>query len=156
MKDYLYSADELLEMALKIEEDGEKFYTFLSEKLEDDRKKELFSYLAGQEREHAETFKELSKGLVEETDPSFWEEASKYIRSIVENKIFPSLEEMKEKSKNMTLNQLLDFAISIEKETVIFYEELYDMVREKKSKEILSKIIREEVSHVRKLSLLKE
>ncbi len=156
MKDYLYSADELLEMALKIEEDGEKFYTFLSEKLEDDRKKELFSYLAGQEREHAETFKELSKGLVEETDPSFWEEASKYIRSIVENKIFPSLEEMKEKSENMTLNQLLDFAISIEKETVIFYEELYDMVREKKSKEILSKIIREEVSHVRKLSLLKE
>ena len=156
MKDYLYSADELLEMALKIEEDGEKFYTFLSEKLEDDRKKELFSYLAGQEREHAETFKELSKGLVEETDPSFWEEASKYIRSIVENKIFPSLEKMKEKSKNMTLNQLLDFAISIEKETVIFYEELYDMVREKKSKEILSKIIREEVSHVRKLSLLKE
>ncbi len=156
MKDYLYSADELLEMALKIEEDGEKFYTFLSEKLEDDRKKELFSYLAGQEREHAETFKELSKGLVEETDPSFWEEASKYIRSIVENKIFPSLEEMKKKSENMTLNQLLDFAISIEKETVIFYEELYDMVREKKSKEILSKIIREEVSHVRKLSLLKE
>ncbi len=156
MKNYLYSADELLEMALKIEEDGEKFYTFLSEKLEDDRKKELFSYLAGQEREHAETFKELSKGLVEEIDPSFWEEASKYIRSIVENKIFPSLEEMKEKSKNMTLNQLLDFAISIEKETVIFYEELYDMVREKKSKEILSKIIREEVSHVRKLSLLKE
>jgi rubrerythrin len=156
VKDYLYSADELLEMALKIEEDGEKFYTYLSEKFEDPRKKEFFSYLASQEKEHAETFKGLSKGLVEEKDPIFWEEASKYIRSVVENKIFPSLQDMKEKSENMNLNDILDFAISIEKETVIFYEELYDLVREKKSKEILSKIIREEVSHVRKLSLLKE
>ncbi len=155
MKDYLYSADELLEMALKIEEDGERFYTYLSEKFEDPRKKEFFSYLASQEKEHAKTFKELSKGLVEETDPIFWEEASKYVKSVVENKVFPSLQDMIKKSENMTVNDLLDFAISIEKETVIFYEELYDLVREKKSKEILTKIIREEVSHVRKLSLLK-
>ncbi len=156
MRDYLYSADELLEMSLKIEEDGEKFYTHLSEKFSDPKKKEFFSYLASQEREHAKTFKEISKGLVEETDPIFWEEASKYIRSVVENRIFPNLQEMIEKTENMSLNEILDFAISIEKETVIFYEELYDLVREKRSKEILSKIIREEVSHVRKLSLLKE
>ncbi len=155
MNDYLYSSKELLEMALKIEEDGKKFYTYLSENSEEDEKREFFSYLASQEEEHAKNFEELSKDLVKEVDGEFWEEASKYMRSVVENKIFPSADEMVKKAKGMSTNEILDFAISIEKETVIFYEELYDLVKEKKAKEILSRIIREEVSHVRKLSKLR-
>lgn len=155
MNDHLYSSNELLEMALKIEEDGKKFYKYLAEKSKEKEKKEFFSYLSAQEEEHAKDFKELSKGLIEETDAESWEEASKYIRSVVENKIFPSVEEMIERSKHIPVDEILDFAISVEKETVIFYEELYDLVKGEKSKEILSKIIREEVSHVRKLSRLK-
>lgn len=155
MKDYMYSPNELLEMALKIEEDGVVFYSYLSKNSEDQRKKEVFSYLASQEKQHVKDFKEISSGLLDEVEPEFWDEASKYIQSIVEGEIFPSAENMIEKSKNMSLDQVLDSAIQIEKETVIFYEELFDIVRSKKSKEILSKIIREEIGHVRKLSSLK-
>ena len=155
MNDFLYSSNELLEMALKIEEDGEEFYDHLSRTFDDPKKKEFFSYLASQEKQHAEDFKKLSQGLVEETDPAFWEEASKYVKSLVEGKVFPSADEMIERSKKMSLDDILNFAIDIEKETVILYEELYDLVRGKKPKEILSKIVREEVGHVRSLSALK-
>ncbi len=155
MNDFLYSSNELLEMALKIEEDGEKFYDHLSKIFDDPKRKEFFSYLASQEKQHAKDFKKLSQGLVEDIDPTFWEEASKYVKSLVEDRIFPDADEMVERSKGMNLADILSFAIGIEKETVVFYEELYDLVREKKSKEILSKIVREEVGHVRLLSALK-
>ncbi len=155
MNDFLYSSNELLEMALKIEEDGEKFYDHLSKTFDDLKKKEFFSYLASQEKQHAKDFKRLLQGLTEEIEPTFWEEASKYVKSLVEDKIFPNVGEMIEKSKKMTLDDILNFSIGIEKETVIFYEELYDLVREKRSKEVLSRIIREEVGHVRNLFALK-
>ncbi len=156
MKDYIYSPNELLEMALKIEKDGVTFYSYLSKNSKDSKRKEFFSYLASQEEQHIKDFKAISSGLIDDVEPEFWDEASKYIQSLVEGKIFPSAEDMIEKSKGMNVDQILDSAIGVEKETVIFYEELFDLVRAKKSKEILSKIIREEVGHVRKLSMLKE
>ncbi len=156
MRDYIYSPNELLEMALKIEEDGVTFYSYLSRNSEDPRRKELFSYLASQEEQHIKDFKAVSSALLNDTEPEFWDEASKYVRSIVEERIFPSAEDMIEKSKKMNFDQILNSTIKIEKETAIFYEELFDLARAEKSKEILSKIIREEISHVRKLSALKE
>ena len=156
MEDYIYSPNELLEMALKIEEDGVTFYSYLARNSEDRRKKEVFSYLASQEEQHFKDFKRISTGLLDDVEPEFWDEASKYIRSLVHEKIFPNAEEMIERSKNMTLDQILNLAIGIEKETAIFYEELFDLVKSERSKEILSRIIRQEIGHVRKLSALKE
>lgn len=150
-----FSSNEVVEMALDIERNGMEFYDHLSKNFEDPGKRELFSYLASQEAQHVKDFKILSEVLAEETDVEFWEEAEKYLKSVVEDRIFPKAPEMIARAKTMQLREIVNFAIGIEKETIIFYEEILDGVKAERSKEILRKIIHEEVGHVKTLLTLR-
>lgn len=152
----MYAPNEILEMAVKIEKDGEKFYSYIAKTFkENPSKKELFSYLASQEAQHAKDFERISKEIVEEVDPEMWAEAKPYLESIVNGRIFPSLDEMISKSKYMNMNEIVDFALSIEKETIVFYDQILDTSKKPKVREILDKIIHEELGHVQKLLKIK-
>ncbi len=150
-----FASNEIIEMALDIEKNGLEFYDHLSRNFEDAGKRELFSYLASQEAQHVRDFKMLSEALAEETNIEFWEEAEKYLKSVVEDKIFPNASEMIAKAKTMQLEEIVNFALGIEKETIIFYEQILDCSKAERSKEILRKIIHEEVGHVKTLLTLK-
>lgn len=151
----IYAPNEILEMAVKIEKDGEKFYGYLSNDLDDPGKKELFSYLQLQEAQHAKDFEKISRYIVDDIDPELWADAKAYLESLVNGKIFPSYEEMISKAKNMDLNEIIDFSIGIEKETVIFYSEILDTTVKEKARSILEKIIHEELGHIQKLLTIK-
>uniref|UniRef100_A0A7V3RFA4 Ferritin n=1 Tax=Mesoaciditoga lauensis TaxID=1495039 RepID=A0A7V3RFA4_9BACT len=150
-----YAPDEIFEMAVKIEKDGEKFYGYLAKNLENPGKKELFPYLQLQEAQHAKDFEKISRDLVDEIDPSMWEDAKFYLQHLVDGKIFPTSDEMISKSKYMSLDQIIDFALSIEKETVIFYNEILDSTKSEKTQEILKKIIHEELGHIERFMKIK-
>ncbi|MGC8545580.1 ferritin-like domain-containing protein [Athalassotoga sp.] len=150
-----YAPNEILEMAIKIERDGEKFYGYLAKNLENPGKKELFSYLQSQEAQHAKDFERISKDIVDDVDPQLWSDAKPYLESIVNGVIFPSYNEMVSKSKYMNINDIADFALSIEKETIIFYNEILDVSKTEKVRDILRKIIHEELGHVKKLLEIK-
>ena len=47
------------------------------------------------------------------------EEDGEYLRSYVEGKIFPSLEEMWNKVKDKDILDVIDYAINLEKDTII-------------------------------------
>ncbi len=151
-----YSPNEIFEMAVKIEKDGEKFYGYLAKNFQENPgKKELFSYLQAQEAQHAKDFERISRDIADEIDPEMWEDAKVYLQSLVSGKIFPSSDEMISKSKYMDLNEIVNFALSIEKETIIFYSEILDTTKSEKARIILEKIIHEELGHVKKLMEIK-
>ncbi len=150
-----YASNEILEMAVKIEKDGRDFYGYLAKNIEDPGKKELFSYLQSQENQHVKDFERISKDIVDDVDPELWAEAKPYLESIVNGVIFPSYNEMVSKSKYMSTDEIADFAMSIEKETIVFYNEILDISKTEKVQEILKKIIHEELGHVRKLLEIK-
>ncbi|MCK4339265.1 MAG: rubrerythrin, partial [Candidatus Cloacimonetes bacterium] len=54
----IFNASEIYQFAIRIEENGEKFYRQMAKKLDEPKVKELFTLLADDEVVHKKTFKE--------------------------------------------------------------------------------------------------
>ncbi len=148
-----FSASEIIEQAIQTEKLGFAFYSDMAERFEENEGlKNLFETLAIREQKHEKIFSEL-KQTTDVREPEGWEEASQYLRAIVEsefflgkNKSLPSLEHVKNE------RDAVDFAMGFEKETLLYFHSLRDIVGEN---EALDRIIQEEKDHVRELSQLK-
>jgi rubrerythrin len=145
-----YSVREVVEQAVQTEKLGYDFYQHMTKKFENDSKlKELFESLATKEKHHEKVFSDLL-AKVKDQGIENPEEFSAYLRSIVEsefflgkNKSLPSLEHL------TTVTDAVKFAIGFERETLLYFYSLKDIVKEK---EIVNEIIEEEKSHVRWLT----
>ncbi len=149
-----FSINEVIEQAVQTEKLGYDFYTAMAKRFEKDGDlKKLFDTLAMKEREHEKMF----SGLMESTShliPENWGEVANYLRAIVEsefflgkNKSLPSLEHLE------SVEDAVRFAVGFEKETLLYYHSLRDVVKEK---EIVDEIINEEKSHILWLSEFKK
>jgi len=141
-----FSISEVIEQAIQTEKLGCEFYTTMAKRFEDVEKlKNLFGMLAFKEQQHEKKFLELKEKTRYEI-PENWEEASLYLRAIVESefvlgrgKSLPSLEYVK------TATDATDFALNFEKETLLYFHSLRDVVEEKG---IVDEIINEEKAHI--------
>jgi len=149
-----FSVREVIEQAVQTEKLGYQFYTAMASKFEEESTlKELFETLAAKEIEHEKTFTGL-KEKIENESLENWDEASQYLRAIVEsefflgkNKSLPSLDHL------TSAGDAVHFAMEFEKETILYFLGLKDSV---KDKSIIEQIINEEKSHIRWLSDLKK
>ena len=131
----MFSVKELVEIAVNVEENGEKFYRKLSKKVENDEQKKLFEYLADQEIEHAGVFRKLG---------------------YVEGKVFPSFDTLFERVKGISFESIIDYAIQLEKDTMLFYNKVLKLIKNERSKKRIDSIIEQEKKHVLDLMELKE
>jgi rubrerythrin len=152
-----FSGSEVLEMALKIEENGMKFYTDAFKAARDERVKELFKKLAIEEAHHIKTFSKM-KDLVKDEyvsegfDP-YITEASDYLRSMADSEVFKNPAGGAIFAGEITNPaEVLDFAIGMEKESIKFYEEFEKVIVEK-DKPVLRTLLEQEEEH---LGLLNE
>lgn len=152
----MFSSQDLLEMAIHIEEEGEKFYKLAEEKVEDDNLKRFFNYLALEEKRHAITFKELYSEIEKEGFSYAYpdEEANKYLHAWVDSQVFVGWDELKKKSI-WNVEEILDLAINLEKDSILFYYELENYLLEK-DKKLLYEIIKQEKAHLSQLNELKK
>lgn len=152
----IFQASEIVEFAIRIEQNGYAFYAGLEEKLTDPAVKELITYLKDEEKKHEETFKSLLPNLtpanLRESYPGEYED---YLKILVDTHVFGkvnSAEEALEKVESEV--DALNFAMGFEKDTILFFRELKDLISEK-DKEIINTLIKEEQSHLRKLAIVK-
>jgi len=149
-----YSIREVVEQAIQTERLGYEFYTTMKERFrEDERFTRLFSTLAEKELVHEKRFSELLD-IIKDEEPENWEEASEYLRAIVEsefflgkNKALPTLSHVR------SIDDAVQFAIGFEKETLLYF---YGLLGSVKEKEIVEEIINEEKSHIKWLAAFKE
>lgn len=151
-----FSAEEVLNMAIRIEENGEKFYTDAAKTASEDKLKELFIFLATEEKKHTAYFRKLKdmtiKESVDEVFTDDFNDASLYIKAYADTKIFTEPEEGQALPAEVkTEEEALNYAIIMEKESLLFYYELLRAVREK-DRDVLNEIINEEKAHLMKLS----
>jgi rubrerythrin len=106
---------DILTVAIRLEEEGERFYRELSEHFNGEIKK-TFLELADQERAHAEIFRKIS-------DQENWDEVDSYLAGYAFYEVFPDTSEILRR-KDLTLKEVLDIAISVEKDSIILYYEL--------------------------------
>jgi rubrerythrin len=151
-----YSPVEVIEMAIKTEESGQRFYATTAKKTKSHKLSELFLFLAGEEKKHAKTFKKLYNTIKEtpQSIPYDFDEIQQYLKAIIDSIFFLS-GSSSYVSKLTTSQALLDFALAFEKDTLLFYLEITNLVKEK-DKKLVEKIIAQEKEHIRKLSAMKE
>ncbi|MBS4016163.1 MAG: ferritin family protein [Candidatus Latescibacteria bacterium] len=153
-----YSPIEVIEMAVKTEKTGQEFYISAAKKTKSKVLSQLFNYLAGEEIKHEKTYKKLYNIVKDDPRalPFNLDEMGLYLQAITDSKFFLGSDKaLSYIAKVKTPNALLDYALQFEKETMLFYTEILNLVK-KRYKPLVDKIIVQEKEHIRKLSAMKE
>ncbi|MBF0567177.1 MAG: ferritin family protein [Nitrospirae bacterium] len=148
------SVREVVEMAVRTEILGHGYYTDLSKQfVKQQEVHDLFSFLAGQEEKHIKRFTEL-KDKIGGEEPDNWQDVSEYMRAYVESAFFMGRDKALPHMHNITeANAALGLAIGFEKETLLYFYAMRDMVKEHG---IVDEIIKEEKSHIVSLARMKD
>ncbi|VAW34876.1 hypothetical protein MNBD_DELTA02-445 [hydrothermal vent metagenome] len=154
-----YSAKEVLDMALRIEENGKFFYSMAAEAAKTREIKELFQFLYNEEVLHTRYFKALIKDAGTESAPNkmdpYLEEAYLYLNALADSEVFTDADDGAEFARRVGgEKEALDYAIKAEKDALLFYHELSNFIREK-DKSVLDQIVKEEKDHLQKLTNIK-
>jgi rubrerythrin len=151
-----FSGKELLDIAVKIEKSGAAFYETMVGCARSKTAKTAFKYLADQERQHIKAYHSMLKAVVDAPPPeSYTEEYDEYLKSLVKSAVFSDEAAACTMAENASSDaEGIDFGIRAEKDSILFYTELQDLVRRSDAK-IVGNIIEEERSHLMRLSELK-
>ncbi len=150
----LYGASEVLQFAIKIEDNGWEFYRKVADTSNDEKIEELFVFLADEEVKHKEIFEgmlpEIEKYEPREIYPPDY---FAYLRAYADNIIFKKGVE-KELTGDLEPISAIDFGMLMEIDSIAYYNEVKNFVPENQ-RNIIDKIIEEERKHFLKLSELK-
>jgi rubrerythrin len=149
----LLTADEIIEIAMHLEESGEVFYNAAADKATEAGAKALFEELALQEQYHRRAFQHMGRGVVEVAlSPEQWGEFQAYTGALLQNHFFANPENALNIAAEAEDEQsALRAALSFEKETLLFFHELRDAVRGP-GQQTVDRIIQEEKQHVQRLA----
>ncbi|MDI3516633.1 MAG: hypothetical protein PWP37_982 [Thermotogota bacterium] len=143
--------NDIIEMAVRVENDGELFYTEAARVAEDPKVRKTFEQLAAQEKAHAASFRKLLEDQDEE-----WDEIDAYLSTYASANIIPDLNLIVPELKRMTVSEVIDLAIGIEKDSIILYYELLDTLADERAKSVVRNIISQEKEHVSTLHNLRK
>ena len=150
----VFTAAEALEMAMEIEKNGEAFYTAVAAQTGNAEVRVLFEDLAAQERGHYQVFKKMLGEVKPAPDlpAAEYDEYKAYLEVALDNALFAGSD------KALTLadeaqdrETALQVAMGFEKDTLLFFYDLREMVSEA-DREAVSSVIREEKKHLRRLA----
>ncbi len=148
----MFSAKEIIELAIKIEKNGEAVYRSAIEKVPNPELVPLLEWMADEEVKHANWFAELKHNLKTKNENPFVEEMGhELFNEMLGDKNF-SLKDV-DFATIEEIDDLIETFIEFEKDSIIFYEVLKPFVEDPVVWKYLSKIIDEEKHHI---ELLKE
>ena len=146
----MFTVAEIIELAIRIEKNGEKTYRKALEKVSDISMVTLLQQLADEEVEHAKWFAELKEKIGAITnDPELEAMGGTILKSVLGEKAFSITDA--DFSRMEDRRKLLETALEFEEDTILFYELLGTFMGDEESLQGLQKIIEEERRHVRNL-----
>lgn len=143
-----YSGEEIIEIAVRIEENGNIFYTEAALAIGDSKTvKKLFLELAQKEISHIATFQNIADHFQPESFEFSKEDAEDYINHLADNHIFSKKDSGSNMAKKVhNAKEALDIAYKFEIDSVNFYTELLAKTKSD-SKKVILQIIEEEKEH---------
>lgn len=150
---YPFNADEIFEIAEQIEVNGGKFYLRAAESFDNEETRNLVKGLARMEDQHKSTFAEIRENLsIKERQPTVYDsydEAVLYLRAVAGGRVFKVDEDVDTFfTGEETLVDILHKAIGFEKDSIVFYVGIRDLVPEDLGKDQIDRIIKEEKQHI--------
>lgn len=149
----LLTGDEIIEIAMRLEESGEAFYTAAAEKASTADIKALFEDLAVQEQYHRRAFQQMGRDVVElALSPEQWDQFQAYTKALLQQSFFAKPESaLNLAAEAQDERQAVQAALNFEKETLLFFHELRRAVRGP-GRQAVERIIEEEKQHIQRLT----
>jgi len=148
---YDFNADDVFEMAEQIERNGAAFYRQAAADVSDADAKTFLQDLAAMEVDHQKTFASMRKQIAEsEKVPTVFDpedESAAYLKALADTRVF-----FEKDIDTTSLQAILKAAILAEKDSIVFYLGMKDLVPDTLGQSRLDEIIKEEMSHIKLLS----
>jgi rubrerythrin len=152
-----YTGSEIVDIAIRIEKNGEKLYRALAEQTEYLTVKNAFNALANEEKHHITSFDRIGEVIGRfKPDEAYPGEYALYLQALVQENVFAREELFKDLAKKVTnVQEALELAIWFEKETLIFLHGIKDLM-DNEDMPVLNELIMQEKEHMQKLSEIKK
>jgi rubrerythrin len=148
---YDFNANEVFEMAEQLERNGAKFYRTAAGAVTDQTAKDLLLKLAAMEDDHGKIFSTMRAELVSaEKTPTVFDpedDSAQYLQSLADTRVF-----FQKEIDTSSMEAILRDAITAEKDSIVFYLGMKELVPEKLGRRRLDQIIKEEMGHINLLS----
>jgi rubrerythrin len=153
-----FTADEIYEIAEQIERNAAEFYSEAAESCPNADVRKLLLDMSATESKHLETFQKMREKLAGEEGLSLFDpfgRSAMYLQAMADARSWEGRKNPLEAlSGEETAAEIIEIAVEAEKEMVVFYVGLKDLVYFKAGKDKVEEIILEELSHIS--SLLKK
>jgi len=147
----MFSLGEIVDMAIQIEKNGEDYYREALKKTSDPSLESLLLFLADQEHQHAQWFEEFKERVKVSTEADEVAEIDgEMLQRLVGGQRF-SLNDV-DVTELDDVKRLLEVAIELENDTILFYQMLQAFVDDPDTLAGLNEIIAEENRHIEMLS----
>ena len=154
----VFTAGELLDVAVGIERNGVAYYDSLAQLSGDAGLKRTYEQLAQMERGHVGLFQKMrtSAGVSGPVVPGPDElEYGEYLKALIDSSVFTDDKVARDLAKRAAgPAEALQLALGAEKDSILFYSAMRDLVPQSERAAVDS-IIGEEKQHIRELSDLK-
>jgi len=151
----VFEIKEILELAIRLEKNGEATYRKAMASSADESMNALLQWMADEEVSHREWFAALKSDLDHGKKNPFIEEMSRQVfKDLVGGQSF-SLKEV-DFAKVSSPHELICIFIEFEKDTVLFYELIAPFIEDEETRGHLQRIIAEENRHIDRLREFKQ
>ncbi|MBU8920417.1 MAG: ferritin family protein [Bacteroidales bacterium] len=152
-----FNADEVFEMGMDVEKNGEAYYIKAAELATDAEVKKVFEYLAGEENNHWEIFKKMREELGgETTSPTVIDSEglnNLYLEALVKSRLFSNVREAEKVAEDAADPiSALNAALTFEKDTILFFSGMKALTREDLGAKKIDMLIEEEQKHIIRIS----
>jgi rubrerythrin len=153
----VFDASDIVEVAVRIEENGANFYRYAVQIAGREETKILFRQLADEEVKHQKTFSEILAGMDRSTPPEGYDgEYAAYLHNYVDNRLVFKTDGLAgELGAIKDELSAIDFAIRRELDSLLYYREMRELLPEDR-RAAVERIILEERKHFTKLSEMKK
>lgn len=147
-----FNAYEVFEIAEQIERNGYAFYTEAADMVEDPDCKQFLQRMADAEVQHEDTFAELKKKFSlagDEEFPDIDDLTLSYLRAVASGNVFVASNNQETLiNGDETIVDLIRLAISFEKDSVVYFTTVKDLVKDPEDQKRIDALAQEEVSHI--------
>jgi rubrerythrin len=153
----IFAGSEIVELGIQIEKNGRDFYNALVKLSKNQRAKETFKYLAGEEEKHIAVFRKILDSVHKYEPPeSYPGEYFAYMNALAREYVFTQEHKGDETAKRTKSDkEAINLGIGFEKDSILFYEGMKKVVPPYDHK-IVDELIIQEQDHLRQLSDLKK
>ncbi|MBN1436743.1 MAG: ferritin family protein [Sedimentisphaerales bacterium] len=150
-----YNLSEVFHMAEAVERNGEKFYRQAAGMAKDKSAKDVMLFLADQELQHERIFAQMRQescgaGVAQWWDPDG--QAAACVKAVADSHVFTLTPDVTGLlAQVQSQKSVLNLALNFEKDTIVFFSALKDIVRDQDVDKV-QRLIQEELKHVAMLN----